>query len=63
MYVDTNNNTNNNKQKIKKQNNNKKTEADLLEDRKVCERNDYDMIFQLVTLLLSSTMKNVTVDK
>ena len=40
LYVDTNNN--NNKQKVKDQNINKETEADLLVDRKVCERNDYD---------------------
>jgi len=43
LYVDTNNNTNNNKQKVKDQNINKETEADLIVDRKVCERNDYDI--------------------
>jgi len=46
LYVDTNNNTNNNKQKVKDQNINKETEADLLVDRKVCERNksnNYDI--------------------
>ena len=43
VHVDTNNNTNNNKQKVKDQNINKETEADLLEARKVCERNDYDI--------------------
>ena len=44
LYVDTNNNTNNDKHKVKDQNINKETEADLLVDRKVCERNDIDIL-------------------
>jgi len=42
--ADTNKNTYNNKQKVNDQNINKETEANLLVDRKVCKRNDIDIL-------------------
>jgi len=60
--VDTNNNTNNNKQKLNDQNIYEQTEADLLVDRRICEKNNISA-GDFVVVQFDVHKKIITVDK